>query len=821
MITISNDKYVLDTSNTTYVFRVTDTGRLEHLYYGKKIKGEDAQVPPRAFAPGNTNTYDKEHPEWSLEDMCLEVSSPGKGDPGEPFVEIVYEDGSFTSDFVYESHEVTDAGPVLETLPHSYTEAGRGREDLTVVLKEKNRDVFLEIGWHVYPECDVITRTAKLVNKSGSPVTVRRLMSLMLDMERGYGSVLTNFTGAWAREMQRSDRRLLSGKYVSESRHGVSSSRANPFCMISDPGTGEDAGCVYGFNLVYSGDHYECAEIGSFGRLRFISGIHPDRFAWRLGPGETFEAPEGVMSFSPNGFNGLSHNMHGFVREHIVRGSWKNKARPILLNSWEASYFDINERKLMRLARAGKEVGVELFVMDDGWFGKRNDDKTSLGDWYPNLDKLPGGVKGIAEKVNALGLLFGIWVEPEMVNVDSELYRAHPDWALEIPGRGHSEGRNQRILDFTRRDVQDHIIDAMSKLFGSANIAYVKWDMNRTFTDVFSRALAEERGDEGPLVQYEVPHRYMIGLYRVMDTLTKRFSYILFEGCASGGNRFDLGILSYFPQIWASDNTDAICRGEIQNGYSYGYPMSVVTSHVSGSPNHQTLRETPLATRFAAAAFGVLGYECNIADLFLDQRKVIADQIELYKKWRNTFFHGTFYRGRRYAGTLDPAAISGTGITGGSAGAAGDSLCTDPGNIMEWTVVSEDRKQAVGMLLQKMTVPNMQYQYYNPRGLDPDAKYHLYNIPEEVNIKEFGYLVNTVSPIHIRPGSPIHEIASRLMKLDGETEDITAYGESMMNAGVRLKPAYSGVGFDERVRLFPDHAARLYFMEAEGSETDE
>ncbi|MBQ1407291.1 MAG: alpha-galactosidase [Eubacterium sp.] len=819
MISINKNTYVLDTQNTTYVFRITKTGHPEHLYYGKRIRAGEGLFPTRVFAPGNTNTYDNNHKDLSLEDICLEISSPGKGDPGEPFVEIINPDGSFTSDFVVESVMVSSGGPDLKTLPCSYTDGERGEEDLLIVMKERNSDIYLELGWHIYSECDVITRTSKLINRGGVPVTVRRLMSVMLDSPHGYGAVFTNFTGAWTREMCRSDRTLISGKYVSESRHGTSSSRANPFCMISDPGTGEDSGCVYGFNLVYSGDHYECAEIGSFGRLRFISGIHPDRFSWRLMPGETFEAPEGVMSFSDRGFNGLSSNMHSFVREHIVRGTWKHKARPIVLNSWEASYFDINERKLLKLARAGKDVGIELFVMDDGWFGEREDDTTSLGDWYPNRDKLPGGVKGIADKVKALGLMFGIWVEPEMVSTESGLYMAHPDWALEIPGRDHSEGRNQRFLDFTRKDVQDHIIKVMSNIFGSADISYVKWDMNRTFTDVYSQALAEERSDA--LAQYEVPHRYMMGLYRVMDALTKRFPDILFEGCASGGNRFDLGILSYFPQIWASDNTDPICRGEIQNGCSYGYPMSVVSSHVSGSPNHQTLRETPPATRFAAAAFGVLGYECNIADLVTEQRQVIADQITLYKAWRDVFFHGDFYRGRGYSGTLSPAGITGIGITGEGAAAPSDEVFPGRGNIMEWTVVSKDRKRAVGMLLQSMTVPNMQFQYYLPRGLDPDKKYRFYNIPETVNIKEFGYLVNTVSPIHIRPGSTVHEIASRLLKLDGETEDITAYGDSLMSAGVRLKPAYSGVGFSDKVRLFPDRAARLYYMEAVEEQADE
>ena len=352
--------------------------------------------------------------------------------------------------------------------------------------------------------------------------------------------------------------------------------------------------------------------------------------------------------------------MHTFVRECIVRGEWKKKLRPVLLNSWEASYFDIDEEKLLKLAKAGKDVGIELFVMDDGWFGKRNSDNCSLGDWKVNKDKLPNGLKGICDKINALGLDFGIWVEPEMVNVDSELYRNHPEWVMEIPGKPHSEGRNQRVLDLANPKVVDYLIETMSDVLSSANISYVKWDMNRIFSDYYSKFLPKER-------QGEVSHRYVLGLYKMMSELPQRFPHILFEGCAAGGNRFDLGILSYFPQIWASDNTDALYRVNAQTGYSYGYPMSTVTAHVSSCPNHQTLRSTPLKTRFNVAAFGVCGYECNLCELSDDELKEIKEQIAIYKEWRDVLQFGDFYRGK-------------------------------DDNIHEWTCVSSDKKKAVGML---------------------------------------------------------------------------------------------------------------------------
>ena len=412
------------------------------------------------------------------------------------------------------------------------------------------------------------------------------------------------FNGAWAREMGRYDTPVKSGKHINASFTGTSSSRANPFVMFSRPGCTEEYGECFGFNLIYSGNHYEAAEVNGFGKTRITIGINPENFEYMLNPNEDFESPEAVMTFSDKGFNKMSQNMHYFVREHIVRGEWKYKARPVLLNSWEANYFDINEDKLVNLGKAAKDVGIEMLVMDDGWFGERDDDTTSLGDWDVNPKKLPDGLKGICDKINDIGLDFGIWVEPEMVNVKSRLYEAHPDWAMGVPGKPHTEGRSQRILDLTNTEVQNFIIEKMTQVFTSANIAYVKWDMNRIFSDYYAPGLPADR-------QGEIAHRYYIGLYRVMKELTNRFPHILFEGCSSGGNRFDLGTLCYFPQIWASDNTDALSRADIQNGYSYGYPMSTVSAHVSACPNHQTHRVTPLNTRFNVAAFGVFGYECN------------------------------------------------------------------------------------------------------------------------------------------------------------------------------------------------------------------
>ena len=769
--------FILDTKNTTYCFQVLESGHLEHLYYGKKLRIDEADdvkslAEKQAFPPGNSNVYDAKFPSLSLENMRLEMSSYGKSDIREPFIEVIHADGSYTSDFLYETAVIKKGKEPLETLPSSYEDNGELQE-LTVFLKDKQYGLTLELHYGVFEDRDVISRSAKFINTSDEVVKLTRLMSTQLDFEDA-GYILTTFNGNWAREMYRHDALVGIGKMVNASYAGTSSNRANPFVMLSTQGTTEDTGLCYGFNLIYSGNHYEAVEVNSHGKTRIVTGINPQSFCFMIEPGQKFESPEAVMTVSCEGYNGMSHHMHEFVRECIVRGEWKKKARPVLLNSWEAAYFDINESKLLKLAKAGKEAGIELFVMDDGWFGTRNDDKQSLGDWHVNKKKLPGGLKSLCDKVNALGLDFGIWVEPEMVNTESGLYKAHPEWVMEIPGKPHSEGRNQRILDFANPEVVDFITEQMTNIFSSANISYVKWDMNRIFSDYYSQYLKPEQ-------QGEVAHRYMMGLYRLMKTLTERFPHILFEGCASGGNRFDLGILCYFPQIWASDDTDAIYRAKGQTGYSYGYPMSVVTAHVSACPNHQTLRMTPLATRFNVAAFGVLGYECNLCDMKKEEVAEIKEQIALYKKWREVLQFGTFYRGRS-------------------------------GKLHEWTCVSPDKSKAVGMIVQELVEPNTHFEQYFAKGLDENKKYHFYNIEKKRDVKPFGDLVNTISPVHIKYDSLVHKAIDKFVKMPGEKEDYTSYGNVLMS-GVKLQSAFGGTGYNENTRYFQDFESRLYFME--------
>jgi alpha-galactosidase len=793
MIIQDGTNFILETENTTYAFRVMETGHLEHLYYGRKITLYDPYpiVEKHAFPPGNTNIYDSQHSTYSLEDVCLEMSSYGKGDIREPFIEVVHGDGSYTSDFLFEKAEVKKGKEEFKTLPGSYDDTGEV-EHLLITLRDAEYNLTLQMSYYVYAGCDVITRSARLINDSNEQIKLTRLMSMSLDFNTG-GFVFTTFNGAWAREMKKTDTLVRAGKLVNSSYTGTSSNRANPFVMLSRERTTENHGDCYGFNLIYSGNHYEAVEVSGYGKTRIVTGINPQSFSYVLEPGQDFEAPEAVMTFSHEGFNGMSGHIHEFVREHIVRGQWKHKLRPVLLNSWEASYFDINERKLLNLAKAGKDVGIELFVRDD--------DTQSLGDWQENRKKLPGGVAGLCRKVKALGLDFGIWVEPEMVNVNSHLYEEHPDWVLQIPGKPHSEGRNQRILDMTKAEVQDYVIKSMSTVFASADISYVKWDMNRTFTDYYSTGLAPDR-------QGEVAHRYIVGLYRCMKELTEAFPHILFEGCAAGGNRFDLGILCYFPQIWASDDTDAVCRAEIQTGYSYGYPMSVVSAHVSACPNHQTLRTTPLETRFNVAAFGICGYECNLCDMKKEELAAIKEQITLYKEWRDVFQTGDFYRGRSFNNVADETSSYGNSPYTGVLSGADD-------NITEWTCVSKDKNRAVGMIMQKLVAPNTQYEYYRAGGLAPDKLYHFYNRELKYNVKDFGDLVNTVSPVHIKQDSLAHNLIAKFVKMDGETEDCMAYGDTLMYSGVKLKQSFGGTGYNDQVRYFQDFGSRMYFMVCE------
>ncbi len=795
MIYADGKIFLLQTRNTSYMFRRTDSGHLEHIHFGgslfsdkdyDRMKDEidletsdkelidqlaQAIAPKHAFGGGNMNYYSDEHQNTCLELLGLEFSSFGKGDIRDPMVEIVYPDGSTTVDFLFYDYEFRKGKRDLEALPSSYDDTDTA-EQLIIKLTDKEYSTRLELIYTVFPDCDVITRSAVLANDGEKEIKVERLLSTSVDFNE-IGLKFTSFHGRWAYEMGKSESLCKAGKVVNEElAAGESGSRSNPFVIVSAADVDENNGDCYGFNLIYSGNHYEALSSNGSSISRFVSGIQPTGFSWTLAKGESFETPEAVMAYSGDGFNGMSRNMHEFVRKHVVRGTWRDKERPILINSWEASYFDFTQGSLLNLAKEAKKCGIELFVMDDGWFGVRNDDHRSLGDWYDNKKKLPGGVKELAEKISEIGMSFGLWVEPEMVNEDSDLYREHPDWAVQVPGHPHSKGRFQMNLDLTRTDVQDYIIEAMKNVFSSGKISYVKWDMNRIFSDRYSTTLAPER-------QGEFQHRYYLGLYRILKELTESFPDILFEGCSAGGNRFDLGILSYFPQIWGSDDTDAFCRLDIQRGYSYGYPASTIGAHVSACPNHQTLVNSSLETRFEIAAAGCFGYELNLCDMNDTDKKIVAGQVEFYKKWRALFQFGDYYR------------------------------LPDDGYI----IVSRDKKKAVAFAVEKHATPNNDYRCIRTVGLDDAAIYSVTNRIVPLSVMDFGSLVNSMAPVHVKQDGIIHHLIDKFTSVNSEEQKETATGASLNRHGLALNPSFSGTGYNQDVRVMRTGDTRLYLFE--------
>lgn len=777
-IEIQSELYALHTAHTSYLFRILPTGQAEHLYYGPRLPvtpGLAAAIAPKTpCGPGCSIAYSEAAPNLCLDRLCGEISGEGKGDFGEPFVRLRWASGVRTTDFVFDRAEKPEA-----PLPGPLPSACGADDSLLLVFRDADvPELVLEVRYDVFADTDVIARSARLCNNAPQTVTVEKLASAQLDFaDSRY--VFTCFKGAWADEMHRCDTLLGGASAVAESRCGDSSNLCNPFTMLARPGATEAAGEVYGMNLLYSGGHRTAAQPGAGGRLRWQTGIQPEGFAFSLAPGESFAAPQAVFSRSDAGYGGLSRQLHAFVRRHIVRGTWRDKPRPVLLNSWEACYFKFDEGSLLKLAKAGADCGVELFVLDDGWFGKRDDDHSSLGDWTVNTKKLPHGLTGLAEKISAMGMAFGLWVEPEMVNPDSDLYRAHPDWAVASPGSEPCLSRNQYVLDLCRPEVRAYIVENVNRTLHSANIKYLKWDMNRPFTDQYSAALPADG-------QGRFAHAWMLGLYEVLDAVVQANPEVLFEGCASGGNRFDLGILCYMPQIWASDDTDAYERQAIQAGTSYGYPQSTMGCHVSAVPNHQTARVSPIDSRFDVAAFGCLGYELDFTQLTPAEKKSVRAQIDYYKQHRMLFQYGTFLR------LANPVC---------------DGRCA-------WMVVSPDKKQAAAGEFLHLLTPNSQTPPLRLAGLLPDVCYTLTVRPQALNIKALGSMLNQVLPVHVNTDGVLVHKAAELYMMPCESEQYTVFGDLLMSAGFKQKQRFTGTGYNSDVRAMPDFSARLYTLTA-------
>ena len=632
----SSKTFNLSTSKTSYVLKVLDSNHVAHVYWGKKIKAKNLDYVLRSKNWGSFLTNTDNIDDFMLEMTPQEYPGYGSTDLRTPAVELQFSDGTSATDFRYESHNIYAGKNKLNNLPATYVEDENEAMTLELTLVDSLKNVKLILSYSVFEEFDAITRSVKIINESNEDVNINRVLSANVDF-RDSDYELLQLSGAWARERHIIRKEIRSGSQSIESRRGSSSHAQNPFMALVRKDTTEQHGEVYGFSLIYSGNFLANVEVDMYENARAQIGINPFDFTWLLKSKEEFTAPEAVLVYSNEGLTGMSHIYNCLYGKRLCKGKYRDEVRPILINNWEATYFDFNETKIKEIAREATNLGMELFVLDDGWFGKRDDDNSSLGDWFVNEEKLKGGLNKLATEINEMGLQFGLWFEPEMVSPISELYKEHPDWCIHIPGRNRSEARRQLILDYSREDVCNYIIEKISEVLSSAPISYVKWDMNRNMSEIGSAKLPANR-------QREVAHRYILGLYKVLEEITTRFPDVLFESCSGGGGRFDPGMLYYMPQTWTSDNTDAIERLKIQFGTSMVYPNASIGCHVSAVPNHQVDRITPIETRGVVAMSGNFGYELDITKLPESEKEIIKEQVKLYKEIRETIQFGKCYR---------------------------------------------------------------------------------------------------------------------------------------------------------------------------------
>ena len=678
----------LTNGRISYLMKVLPNGTLGQLYFGRAIRDREDFDHLLEFAsrPMSSCVFEG-NPCFSLEHCRQEYPSHGSTDFRRPAVELRQPNGSRIPSFVYHSHTVAPGKPALKGLPATYCEQDSEAETLTIRLRDELLNVSVYLNYTLFASHPALARSARIVNEGGLELHLTHAMSLSLDLPDMEYELL-HFSGAWGRERHLKVRKLEQGVQSVESLRGHSSHNHNPFVMLRRPGTDEDQGEVLGFSLVYSGNFLAQAEVDTWDTTRITLGINPFGFDWKLEPGQGFQTPEAVAVYSHQGMGAMSRTFHTLYRSRLARGEWRDRPRPILINNWEATYFNFDEDKLVSIAQAAKRDGVELFVLDDGWFGARRSDRAGLGDWIANPELLPQGIPGLAERIEALGMRFGLWFEPEMVNRDSDLYRAHPDWLLQTPGRTPSHGRNQFVLDFSRPEVVDRVHAMMADILSGAKVSYVKWDMNRSITEAYSTALPPDR-------QGEVFHRYILGVYDLYERLTSAFPHVLFESCASGGGRFDPGMLYYAPQAWTSDDSDAAERLKIQYGTSFCYPVVSMGAHVSAVPNHQVNRATPLSTRANVAYFGTFGYELDLNRLTSEEREQVRAQIAFMKEHRDVIQFGDFYR------LLSPFQ----------------------GNYTAWMAVSPDRRTALVGWYKTLNEVNGPFRRLRLRGLDPALCY--------------------------------------------------------------------------------------------------
>lgn len=692
-----NRLFTLRTRNTVYQMKVDCYKVLLHTYYGSYIDSDDLSRLIRcadySFSP-NPNEAGMDRT-YSLDVMPQEYSTCGVGDFRLPSIELELPNGSHSADLRYLWYDLQKGKYTLPGLPAFYGTEEEA-ETLVIHMEDAAAGVAVELYFGVFEELDLITRAVKVVNNGSEPVRLCRCASLCLDFLRCDMDFIT-FNGHHLMERCMERGPLRSGIQSVGSIRGASSHQHNPFVMLCDRNTDEDTGLCYGAMLLYSGNFEAAVECSQYESSRLVMGIHPSHFCWTLAHGEAFTSPEAALVCSSEGFGQMSRQFHRSIIKHLLREPYAHKRKPVLINNWEATYFDFTTDKLVDIAKEAAKMGMELFVMDDGWFGSRKDDNSGLGDWWVNEEKLPGGLEKLVSRINDAGMVFGIWVEPEMVNENSNLYREHPDWVLRIPGRNPARGRGQLVLDFSRKEIRDYIYGQLQAVFSSVPIAYIKWDMNRSLTDVWSAALPAQR-------QGEVYHRYVLGVYDLLERIRRDYPQILIEGCCGGGGRFDGGMLYYTPQIWCSDDSDAIDRLRIQYGTSFCYPPCTMGAHVSAVPNEQNGRITTLKTRGIVAMSGAFGYEMDLGKCTEEEKDEIRRQVECYKEHYELICRGDYYR------LSNPF---------------GEDLFT------AWEHVAEDKREALVSAVAGSRRPASPFVRLRLKGLSPSLEYCI-NGEEEV-----------------------------------------------------------------------------------------